>query len=158
MFLCPRGLSKTNFNTVGGSPTASHFFLLRQRKSNQKEGDPSAPPLQGSLGISQASGAAQLALAGYTKRTPPRSSNSARLNLRLFAKYRGGAQGKEKRKFKTAGWALRAHPLSNKIFSGFNSVENSLSSTSAITGTLITKCMIIWQKAAHSKGRKSFKH
>ena len=28
--------------TIGGSPTASHFFLLRQRKSNQKEGDPGA--------------------------------------------------------------------------------------------------------------------
>jgi len=35
--------------TVGGSPTASHFFLLRQRKSNQKEGDPGLPPLRGSL-------------------------------------------------------------------------------------------------------------
>ena len=83
---------KTNF--VGGSPTASHFFLLRQRKSNQKEGDPGAPPLRGSLDISPTSGAAQLALAGHTKRAPLQSSNSARLNLRLFAKYRGGAQGK----------------------------------------------------------------
>jgi hypothetical protein len=33
--------------TAGGSPTASHFFLLRQRKSNQKEGDPGLPPLLG---------------------------------------------------------------------------------------------------------------
>jgi len=32
--------------TIGGSPTASHFFLLRQRKSNQKEGDPGFPPLR----------------------------------------------------------------------------------------------------------------
>ena len=51
------------------------------------------PPLRGSLDISQTSGAAQLALAGHTKRAPPRSSDSARLNLRLFVKYRGGAQG-----------------------------------------------------------------
>jgi hypothetical protein len=49
----------------------------------------------GSLDISQTSGAAQLALAGHTKRALPRSSNSARLKLRLFAKYPGGAQGKE---------------------------------------------------------------
>jgi hypothetical protein len=101
-------------NTVGGSPTASHFFLLRQRKSNQKEGDPGLPPLRGSLDISPTSGAAQLALAGHTPRAPLRSSNitsdlaevfiqpsrmassfiSARLNLRLLAKYRGGAQGR----------------------------------------------------------------
>jgi len=27
-------------NTAGGSPAASYFFLLRQRKSKQKEGDP----------------------------------------------------------------------------------------------------------------------
>ena len=53
------------------------------------------PPLRGSLDISQTSGAAQLALAGHTKRALPRSSDSARLNLRLFVKYRGGAQGKE---------------------------------------------------------------
>jgi len=33
--------------TAGGSPAASHFFLLRQRKSNQKEGDPGLPPPSG---------------------------------------------------------------------------------------------------------------
>ena len=36
-------------NFAGGSPAASHFFLLRQRKSNQKEGDPGLPPLRGAL-------------------------------------------------------------------------------------------------------------
>ena len=35
---------KFKINTAGGSPAASHFFLLRQRKSNQKEGDPGLPP------------------------------------------------------------------------------------------------------------------
>ena len=72
----------------------------------------------------------QLALAGHTPRAPLRSSDitsdlaevffqpsrmascfiSARLNLRLLAKYRGGAQGREKLKFKVTGWALRARP------------------------------------------------
>jgi hypothetical protein len=32
--------TRIKINTAGGSPAASHFFLLRQRKSNQKEGDP----------------------------------------------------------------------------------------------------------------------
>ena len=74
----------------------------------------------GSLDISQTSGAAQLALAGHTKRALPRSSDSARLNLRLFAKYRGGAQGKENQNRFCVGtsahavsfgvvWALCAH-------------------------------------------------
>jgi hypothetical protein len=31
-------------NTVGGSPTASHFLLLRQKESNQRKGDPGFPP------------------------------------------------------------------------------------------------------------------
>jgi hypothetical protein len=44
-----RWFFKFKTNTVGGSPTASHFFLLRQRKSNQKEGDPGAPLLRSSL-------------------------------------------------------------------------------------------------------------
>ena len=77
------------------------------------------PPLRGSLDISQTSGAAQLALAGHTKRALPRSSNSARPNPRLFAKYRGGAQGKRKSRAVLCGhmcplclfvrsWALRA--------------------------------------------------
>ena len=79
--------------TAGGRPAASHFFLLRQRKSNQKEGDPGLPPLRGSLNQPQASGAAQLDLAGRTPRAPLRDSNSARLNPRLLAADRGGAQG-----------------------------------------------------------------
>ena len=85
-------------NIVGGSPTASHFFLLRQRKSNQKEGDPGLPPLRGTLDQPQASGAAQLDLAGRTPRAPLRDSNSARLNLRSLATGRGGAQGNENQK------------------------------------------------------------
>jgi hypothetical protein len=85
------GLEKVK--TAGGSPAASHFFLLRQRKSNQKEGDPGLPPLRGSLDQPQASGAAQLDLAGRTPRAPLRDSNSAHLNLRLLATDRGGAQG-----------------------------------------------------------------
>ena len=104
---------KIQTNFAGGRPAASHFFLLRQRKSNQKEGDPGLPPLRGTLDQPQASGAAQLDLAGHTKRAPLRSSNitsdlagvvcqlsrmascyiSARLNLRLFAKYRGNPEG-----------------------------------------------------------------
>ena len=52
--------------TVGGSPTASHFFLLRQRKSNQKEGDPGLPPLRGTLRCSTAQAAAKLALRAQT--------------------------------------------------------------------------------------------
>jgi hypothetical protein len=52
---------KTKFNFAGGSPAASHFFLLRQRKSNQKEGDPNPPPLRGSLRCSSGQAAAQLA-------------------------------------------------------------------------------------------------
>jgi len=53
------------------------------------------PPLRGSLDQPQASGAAQLDLAGRTPRAPLRDSNSARLNLRLLAADRGGAQGKK---------------------------------------------------------------
>jgi hypothetical protein len=69
--------------------------LLRQRKSNQKEGDPGLPPLRGSLDQPQASGAAQLDLAGRIPRAPLRDSNSARLNLRFLAADRGSAQGKK---------------------------------------------------------------
>ena len=86
---------------AGGCPAASHFFLLRQRKSNQKEGDPGLPPLRGTLDQLQASGAAQLDLAGRTPRAPLRDSNSARLNLRFLAADRGGAQGMKERNSKT---------------------------------------------------------
>jgi hypothetical protein len=107
--------TRIKIKTAGGSPAASHFFLLRQRKSNQKEGDPGLPPLRGTLDQPQASGAAQLDLAGRTPRAPLRDSNitsdlaevffqpsrmascfiSARLNLRSLAADRGGAQGKK---------------------------------------------------------------
>ncbi|MFA5824357.1 MAG: hypothetical protein WC825_00135 [Gallionellaceae bacterium] len=35
---------QNNINTVGGSPTASHFLLLRQKESNPRKGDPGLPP------------------------------------------------------------------------------------------------------------------
>jgi len=54
------------------------------------KGDPSLPPLRGSLAQPQASGAAQLDLVGHA---PLRDSNNARLNLRLLEIDRGGAQG-----------------------------------------------------------------
>ena len=98
----------------------SYFLLLRQKESNQRKGAPGLPPLRGSLDISPTSGAAQLALAGHTNRAPLRSSDitsdlaevffqpsrmascfiSARLHLRLLAKYRGGAQGMENENLK----------------------------------------------------------
>src|SRR5450759_5485752 len=96
--------TRIKINTVGGSPAASHFFLLRQRKSNQKEGDPGLPPLRGTLDQPQASGAAQLDLAGRTPRTPLRDSNSARLNLHFLAADRGGAQGMKNQNLKIVGW------------------------------------------------------
>ena len=57
---------KNQNNFAGGSPAASHFFLLRQRKSNQKEGDPGLPPLRGSLRCSTGQAAAELALRAQT--------------------------------------------------------------------------------------------
>jgi hypothetical protein len=77
---------KKQINFAGGSPTAitndlpsvvcwvsqmassfiSHFFLLRQRKSNQKEGDPGLPPLRGTLRCSTGQAAAELALSAQT--------------------------------------------------------------------------------------------
>jgi len=99
---------RKQINTAGGSPAASHFFLLRQRKSNQKEGDPGLPPLRGTLDQRQASGAAQLDLEGRTPRAPLRDSNSARLNLRLLAVDRGGAQGMKRKILKSGG--TMCHP------------------------------------------------
>jgi hypothetical protein len=52
------------------------------------------PPLRGSLDQPQTNGAAQLDLVRHTHRASLRDSNSARLNLRLSALDRGGAQGK----------------------------------------------------------------
>jgi hypothetical protein len=118
------------------SSSISHFLLLRQKNSNQRKCDPGLPPLRVLLGLQpltttayslrvlrgtldqpQASGAAQLDLAGRTPRAPLRDSNitsdltgvvcplsrmassfiSARLNLRSLATDRGGAQGKKSR-------------------------------------------------------------
>jgi hypothetical protein len=59
-------LKGIKINTAGGSPAASHFFLLRQRKSNQKEGDPGLPPLRGALRCSTGQAAAELALCAQT--------------------------------------------------------------------------------------------
>ena len=52
--------------TVGGSPTASHFLLLRQKESNPRKGDPGLPPLRGSLRCSTGQAAAELALRAQT--------------------------------------------------------------------------------------------
>src|SRR5450759_3405157 len=122
---CPRpfalSLSKgewpnTKINIAGGSPATSHFLLLRQKESNPRKGDPGLPPLRGTLDQPQASGAAQLDLAGRTPRAPLRDSNIARLNLRFLAADRGGAQGmkSEKQHFKIVGWARCAHHLLNR--------------------------------------------
>ncbi len=70
------------------------FFCFAKKKVTKEKATPVCRP-SGSLDISPTSGAAQLALAGHTPRAPLRSSNSARPNLRLLAKYRGGAQGKK---------------------------------------------------------------
>ena len=56
--------------------------------------------MRGSLDQPQASGAAQLDLAGRTPRAPLRDSNSARLSLRFLTTDRGGAQGNEKQNIK----------------------------------------------------------
>ncbi|MDO8292511.1 MAG: hypothetical protein Q7T29_06575 [Gallionella sp.] len=58
--------STIKINFAGGSPTASHFLLLRQKESNQKEGDPGLPPLRGSLRCSTGQAAAELALRAQT--------------------------------------------------------------------------------------------
>ena len=96
-----------------GLPGGKLLSFASPKESNQRKGDPGLPPLRGSLDISPTSGAAQLALAGHTKRAPLRSSDSARLNLRLLVKYRGGAQGKEKRRSKSHGGQQVAHHSQN---------------------------------------------
>ena len=63
------------------------------KKSNPKKAPPVCRP-SGTLDQPQASGAAQLALVRRTKRASLRTSNGARLNLRLLASDLGGAQGK----------------------------------------------------------------
>jgi hypothetical protein len=48
------------------SSFTSYFFLLRQRKSKQKEGDPGLPRLRSSLRCSTDQAAAELALRAQT--------------------------------------------------------------------------------------------
>ena len=67
------------------------------------------PPLRGTLDQPQASGAAQLDLAGRTPRAPLRDSNSARLNLRFLAADRGGAQGMKSEKQNAGGQQVAHH-------------------------------------------------
>jgi hypothetical protein len=93
-------MTKDKSNIAGGSPAASHFLLRRQKKVTQEKATPVCRP-SGTLDQLQASGAAQLDLAGRTPRAPLRDSNSARLNLRSLAADRGGAQGEERRKPET---------------------------------------------------------
>src|SRR5664279_1988837 len=71
------------------------FFCFAKKKVTKEKATPVCRP-SGSLDISPTSGAAQLALVRHTRRASPRSSDSARPKLRLSAKYRGGAQGREK--------------------------------------------------------------
>src|SRR3989338_3681981 len=91
-------------NPAGGSPAASHFLLLRQKESNQRKGDPGLPPLRGTLDQPQASGAAQLDLAGRTPRAPLPDSTIPPLTPRPLAADRGGAQGKKNKNLKIE-WA-----------------------------------------------------
>jgi len=72
-----------NLKPRGAAPHAD-YFLYAAKESNQRNAAPVCCP-SGTLDQPQASGAAQLDLAGRTHRTPLRDSNSARLNLRLFA-------------------------------------------------------------------------
>ena len=96
-------MSDKEGNTAGGSPASGHFLLRRQKKVTQEKATPVYRP-SGSLDQPQASGAAQLALAGSTQRAPLRSSDSARLNLRLLAADRGGAQGIKSESKKSKAW------------------------------------------------------
>ena len=102
---------KIQIKTAGDRPATGYFFLRRQEKVTKKKATPVCRP-SGSLDQPQASGAAQLALAGRTPRAPLRNSNNARLNLRLLVVDRGGAQGKKKRRpkiVKSLGGQLIAH-------------------------------------------------
>jgi len=76
-------------NTVGGSPTASHFSCFA-KISNQKKAIPGLPPLRGSLDFSSTSGAAELARSA----AQPRAQTVLAQLHRLLMKNRGGAQGK----------------------------------------------------------------
>ena len=80
-------------NFAGGRPATDYLSCLA-KKGNPKKVPPVRRP-SGFLDQPQASGAAQLALTGHTNRAPLRSSDITRLNLRLLAADRGGAQGNE---------------------------------------------------------------
>ena len=71
------------------------FFCFAKKKVIKETPPRFAAPFGGTLDQPQASGAAQLDLAGRTPRAPLRDSNSARPNLRSLATDRGGAQGME---------------------------------------------------------------
>jgi hypothetical protein len=90
-----RWFSNSNPTPPGAARQQVTFFCFAKKKVTKEKATPVCRP-SGSLDQLQASGAAQLALTGHTKRAPLRSSNSARLNLRSLAVDRGGAQGKKK--------------------------------------------------------------
>ena len=87
------------------SSSTSHFFLPRQRKSNQKEGDPGLPPLRGTLRCSTGQAAAELALRAQTV--------LAETPWPVCATRRRSGEKEQKTKTKTeiVGWAQsRANP------------------------------------------------
>ena len=102
-------LRELNSTSRGAAPHADHF-LCAAKESDPRNAAPVSRP-SGTLDQMQASGAAQLDLAGRTPRAPLRDSNSARLNLRSLATDRGGAQGmkSEKTKPEKIGGQLVAH-------------------------------------------------
>ena len=75
-------------NQAGGSPAASHFLLLRQKKSNQRKGDPPSGSFRFATGNLRCS----ITSAGKTTRFAQTSfSPSCRLHLRSSAQPpRGG--------------------------------------------------------------------
>jgi len=69
-----------------GLPGSKLPSFASPKEGNRRKGDPSLPPLRGSLDQPQASGAAQLDLAGRTPRAPLRDSNKTcwlRHNLKV---------------------------------------------------------------------------
>jgi hypothetical protein len=95
-------------NTVGGSPTASHFLLLRQKESNQRKGDPSAPLLRSSLRCSTGQAAAELARSATRPRAQTVLADYPLTSLRYSAAHKG----KKVKTLKPQDVALRAHPAS----------------------------------------------
>jgi hypothetical protein len=121
-------MSPDKSKSRGAAPHAD-YFLYMAKESNQRNATPVCRP-SGSLDQPQASGAAQLDLAGRTPRAPLRDSNitsdlagvvcqlsrmascfiSARPNLRFLAADRGGAQGMKKKSKTKLGWATSCPP------------------------------------------------